>query len=297
VKRIAIACGDEPDWTAGALRDACRKHGAEGIFLDLLQQDADLTPSGSADADGDFDTLVIRDVVAAGNDGLSFRFDWIKGVEEKGIPVINSTEAIRNAASKYRTSCLLHRDNIPVPPTYLVQDMEKALGIIERRDVVIKPLHGYKGYGMYRIRDGKVVAGNGEDTGMPVAGMLEKLLSERGCLYMQEFVENPGRDIRAFVVGEEVIAAIYRSSADGWVNNLSQGGSSSRCVLGDKQEELCVRASEAVGTAYAGVDLIEGKNTDMVLEVNATPSGAGIYKTWGINPADRIIGHIIEKLI
>jgi tetrahydromethanopterin:alpha-L-glutamate ligase len=114
---------------------------------------------------------------------------------------------------------------------------------------------------------------------------------------MQEFVENPGRDIRAFVVGEEVIAAIYRSSADGWVNNLSQGGSSSRCVLGDKQEELCVRASEAVGTAYAGVDLIEGKNTDMVLEVNATPSGAGIYKTWGINPADRIIGHIIEKLI
>jgi len=115
-------------------------------------------------------------------------------------------------------------------------------------------------------------------------------------LYIQEFIENPGRDIRAFVVGGVAIGAIYRKAASGsWVNNLSQGGSADRCVLTDEQKELAEKASLAIGTTFAGVDIIEGyvkESSPKILEVNGTPSGKGIYDAWGINPAEHIVEYI-----
>ncbi|MDK2892319.1 tetrahydromethanopterin:alpha-L-glutamate ligase [Methanohalophilus sp.] len=299
VKRIAIACGNEPDWTTNAFLKSCRKAGVEGIQLNLQNLNVDLDNSFVENKNvHDFDAVIVRDVVASGNEGLSFRFDWIKELEKEGIPVINSTEAIQNAASKFHTTYLLRKKQIPVPSTHIVQDLEKAIDIVSAsKDIVIKPLHGFKGHGIYRIVGNAVISNNGEKLPMEAEKLLRQLIEERGCLYIQEFVENPFRDIRAFIVGGEIIAAIYRSSAKGWINNLSQGGKASRCILNDEQKELCVKASEAVGTTYAGIDLIEGEKTDMVLEINATPSGAGIYRTWGIYPTDRIIEHVVEKLL
>ena len=87
---------------------------------------------------------------------------------------------------------------------------------------------------------------------------MQRLLEERGMLYIQEFIENPGRDIRVFVVGGTAIGAIYRKAATGsWVNNLSQGGSADRCVLTNEQKELAEKASLAIGTTFAGIDIIE----------------------------------------
>ena len=135
-------------------------------------------------------------------------------------------------------------------------------------------------------------------------------------LYIQEFIENPGRDIRIFVLGGSAIGAIYRKAVPGsWVNNLSQGGSADRCVLTDEQKELAEKASLAIGTTFAGVDIIEGiwgkinkansqvgkdnpeecdekECTTKILEVNGTPSGKGIYDAWGINPAEHILEYI-----
>ncbi|MDD4250254.1 MAG: tetrahydromethanopterin:alpha-L-glutamate ligase, partial [Methanosarcina sp.] len=126
------------------------------------------------------------------------------------------------------------------------------------------------------------------------------------------FIENPGRDIRAFVVGGTAIGAIYRKAAAGsWVNNLSQGGSADRCVLTDEQKEIAEKASLAVGTTFAGIDIIEGpeaqtenetkkiedgskgnKQGSRILEVNGTPSGKGIFDAWGINPAEYILEYL-----
>lgn len=299
VKRIAIACGNEPDWTAEAFLGSCKRADVEGFHLNLQNLNVDLD-NVLIDSENthDFDAMIVRDVVASGNEGLSFRFDWIKEIENEGIPVINSTEAIQNAASKFHTTYLLGKKQIPVPSTHIVQELEKAIDVInESKDIVIKPLHGFKGHGIFRINGNDVISNAGKKLPVEAENLLRKLIKERGCLYMQEFIDNPDRDIRAFVVGGEVLAAIYRSSEKGWINNLSQGGAASQCILNDEQKELCVKASEAVGANYAGVDLIEGKNTDMVLEVNATPSGAGIYRTWGIYPTDRIIEHVVEKLV
>ena len=297
MKRIAIACGNEIDWTASAFFESCRKMNVEGVHLNLQKLEINLNNTPDTGNLHDFDAVIVRDVVSSGNEGLSFRFDWIKELEKDGIPIVNSTEAILNAASKFHTTFLLRKNQIPIPETYIVQDIKSAIQIINKsKDIVIKPLHGYKGHGIFRITDNEVIANNGKKLTTTPETLVQNLLEERGCLYIQKFIENPGRDIRAFVVGGEVLAAIYRSSTDGWINNLSQGGTASQCTLSAEQEELCIKASETVGTTYAGVDLIEGKDTDMVLEINATPSGAGIYRTWGIYPTDRIIEHVVEKL-
>jgi tetrahydromethanopterin:alpha-L-glutamate ligase len=132
-------------------------------------------------------------------------------------------------------------------------------------------------------------------------------------LYIQEFIKNPGRDIRAFVVGGTTIGAIYRKAASGsWVNNLSQGGRADRCVLTEEQKEIAEKAARAIGTTFAGVDIIEGlpgkldrKNSifssqtqggSQVLEVNGTPSGKGIFESWGINPAESIVKYVTNIL-
>jgi tetrahydromethanopterin:alpha-L-glutamate ligase len=139
------------------------------------------------------------------------------------------------------------------------------------------------------------------------------LLEERGMLYIQEFIENPGRDIRAFVVGGKAIGAIYRKAVSGsWINNLSQGGSADRCSLTEEQKEIAEKAALAVGTAFAGVDIVEGMTDNLgkevkvhssqtggspkILEVNGTPSGRGIFDAWGINPAEYIIEYIVSIL-
>jgi len=83
-------------------------------------------------------------------------------------------------------------------------------------------------------------------------------------LYIQKFIENPGRDIRAFVVGGTAIGAIYRKAASGsWINNLSQGGSADRCVLTEEQKELAEKAALAIGTTFAGVDIMRGLTGDL----------------------------------
>jgi tetrahydromethanopterin:alpha-L-glutamate ligase len=125
---------------------------------------------------------------------------------------------------------------------------------------------------------------------------LAKLLKERGVLYLQQFVPNPGRDIRVFVVGEEALGAIYRiSQGDSFVSNLSQGGRALKCELTEAMRALAVNAAKAVGADFAGVDLIEGEEGLFVLEVNATPSGKGIKLACGIDVTERIMGRMLEQ--
>ena len=251
----------------------------------------------------DFDALIVRDMGAGAFDGVSFRFDILREFEAGGIPVINSPEAIQ-MCNKYHASYLLAEAGLPTPKTMAVQDLGSALRLVSKfGDSVIKPTFGYKGKNIARIKDGELRFSDRKPESAPLESALEKLLEERGMLYIQEFIENPGRDIRVFVVGDSVIGAIYRKAAAGsWVNNLSQGGSVDRCILTYEQKEIAEKASIAIGTTFAGVDIIEcftgilnvenGKEyngieqTSKILEINGTPSGKGIFDALGINSAD-----------
>ncbi|MDD3317784.1 MAG: tetrahydromethanopterin:alpha-L-glutamate ligase, partial [Methanosarcina sp.] len=258
----------------------------------------------------DLDAIIVRDAGAGAFEGVSFRFDILRELEAEGIPVVNSPEAIRDAANKYHTSYLLAKTGLPVPETIAVQNVEAALRVISRfEDAIIKPVFGYKGKDIARVKGGEIQFSDRKVESSSLEAILSKLLEERGMLYIQKFIENPGRDIRAFVVGGTAIGAIYRNAASGsWVNNLSQGGNADRCVLTEEQKELAEKAALAIGTTFAGVDIIEGfaekidkeieikpnqiEEKPQILEVNGTPSGKGIFDAWGINPAEYIINYI-----
>jgi tetrahydromethanopterin:alpha-L-glutamate ligase len=309
---------DPEDWTARALTTAAREKGFTPFALDLRTAKVSINSkleytmhfkTGDISL-FDFDAFIVRDAGAGAFEGVSFRFDILRELEAEGIPVVNSPEAIQNAANKYHASYLLKKAGIPIPETIAVQDLKTALKVVARlEDSVIKPVFGYKGKDIARVTNGEIRFSDRKIESLSLEGALEKLLEERGVLYIQEFIKNPERDIRVFVVGGNAVGAIYRKAATGsWVNNLSQGGSADRCVLTSEQKEIAEKASLAIGTTFAGVDIIEGfiediyeKNKEYneepvskprVLEVNGTPSGKGIYDAWEINPAENILQYL-----
>jgi tetrahydromethanopterin:alpha-L-glutamate ligase len=324
MKKLGIIITDPEDWTARALTDAAEKKGFSPFDLDLRAAEVSMSSATEKLAAKkstavfkvgdvklcDLDAIIVRDAGAGTFEGVSFRFDILRELEAEGIPVVNSPEAIRDAANKYHTSYLLAKAGLPVPETIAVQNVKAALRVISRfEDAIIKPVFGYKGKDIARVKGGEIQFSDRKVESSSLEAILSKLLEERGMLYIQKFIENPGRDIRAFIVGGKAIGAIYRNAASGsWVNNLSQGGNADRCVLTEEQKELAEKAALAVGTTFAGVDIIEGfaekidkeikikpnqiEGKPQILEVNGTPSGKGIFDAWGINPAEYIINYI-----
>ena len=324
MKKLGIIITDPEDWTARALTVAAEKKGFSPFVLDLRAAEVSMSSATEELAAKkstavfkvgdvklcDLDAIIVRDAGAGAFEGVSFRFDILRELEAEGIPVVNSPEAIRDAANKYHTSYLLAKTGLPVPETIAVQNVEAALRVISRfEDAIIKPVFGYKGKDIARVKGGEIQFSDRKVESLSLEAILSKLLEERGMLYIQKFIENPGRDIRAFVVGGTAIGAIYRNAASGsWVNNLSQGGNADRCVLTEEQKELAEKAALAIGTTFAGVDIIEGfaekidkeieikpnqiEEKPQILEVNGTPSGKGIFDAWGINPAEYIINYI-----
>lgn len=324
MKKLGIIITDPEDWTARALTDEAEKKGFSPFVLDLRAAEVSMSSATEELAAKkstavfkvgdvklcDLDAIIVRDAGAGTFEGVSFRFDILRELEAEGIPVVNSPEAIRDAANKYHTSYLLAKAGLPVPETIAVQNIEAALRVISKfEDAIIKPVFGYKGKDIARVKGGEIQFSDRKVESLSLEAILSKLLEERGMLYIQKFIENPGRDIRAFIVGGKAIGAIYRNAASGsWVNNLSQGGNADRCVLTEEQKELAEKAALAVGTTFAGVDIIEGfaekidkeikikpnqiEGKPQILEVNGTPSGKGIFDAWGINPAKYIIDYI-----
>lgn len=300
--KLGIAVTDPHDWTAAALLEAAADRGFETYVIDLRDTDVAIKEEVTISREGlilpTLDALVVRDVGAGPMDGVSFRFDVLRQLEMQGTLILNSPEAIRNAANKYHTTYLLAKAGLPVPATFSVQDRNRAIEIIsDLKDAVIKPVFGYKGKGIIRVKCGKMLEPDGSSSQVPWEEQITGMIEHLGMLYIQEFIENHGRDIRAFVVNGKVLGSIYRTARQGhWINNLSQGGTSAPCSLTSCQEKICSKAAEAVGTVFAGVDLIEGPKGTMVLEVNGTPSGAGIYNSCGVNVAGHILDYIPLKL-
>ncbi len=233
----------------------------------------------------ELDAIIFRGFGSGSGEQIFFRMDVLHALERLGVFVINPASSIEKASDKYYTSFLLEQAGLPTPKTVVTESFDEAMKAFkEMGDVVVKPLFGSQGKGIVRVSD--------EDMAYRV---FKALTLNNLVIYIQEFIPHKGRDIRAFVIGGEVVASIYRV-AEGWKTNISQGGKPVACKLTHELEELSVKAAEVVGCHYAGVDLVEGKDRVMILEVNAMPTWEGLEAATQTPIAEILIDYIIEKL-
>ena len=228
------------------------------------------------------DVVLARIIPSGSLEQIIFRVDALHRLEDRGIRVVNSPRAIERTVDKFWTSTLLEQCGIPTPETVVCDDPEEAIAAYRTLgDVIVKPLFGSMGLGMVRVSD--------EEMAFRVFRTIEQI---RGVYYVQRTVDHDGTDIRAFVLGGRVIAAIERR-ASGWRTNLARGGTARSLSLGEQLSALAVRAAAAVGADYAGVDLLTGRDgITYVLEVNGIPGWRGLQEATGLDIAGRLVDHL-----
>ncbi|MER3488898.1 MAG: lysine biosynthesis protein LysX [Meiothermus sp.] len=200
-----------------------------------------------------------------------------------GVPVVNRPEVIEVCGDKWATSCALEAHGVPQPKTALATDSEEALKLIEAMGypVVMKPVVGSWGRLLSKIND--------RDAAEAILEHKEVLGGYQHQLYyIQELVDKGGRDIRAFVVGEECIAAIYRTS-EHWITNTARGGRASNCPVTPEIADVAVRAAKAVGGGVVAIDLFESEGGLLVNEVNHTMEFKNSVSTTGVDIPGKIL--------
>ncbi len=234
----------------------------------------------------DLDAVLQRIIPKGSLEQVIFRLDALHWLERLGVAVMNPATAIERTVDKFYTSALLEAAGLPTPRTVVAESTQDAVtAFAELRDVIVKPLFGAGGHGMVRVSD--------EEIAHRVFRALEL---ERAIYYLQEVVPHEGRDLRAFVVGERVVAAAWRS-ADGWRTNVAQGARVEAAALPAAWQQLAVRASRAVATEYAGVDLLPLPDGRVfVLEVNSIPGWQGLQSVTDVDVADALVAHL-ETLV
>ena len=234
----------------------------------------------------DCQALIVRTIPIGSLEQIIFRMDALHRLEHMGMRIMNSPKAIERTVDKYYTDFLLRDAGILTPRTMVTEDFEQALEAFRAMgDVVVKPLFGSEGKGMRRVSD--------EDTAYRVFRSLEL---DRYIFYLQEYIPHGQEDIRAFVVGNRVIAAMRRRG-NGWKTNVAQGAQVEAIELPADLQELSIEAARLVGTEYAGVDLMPAEDGRVyVLEVNSIPGWRGLRKTVSFNVADVIVEYLLCSL-
>jgi [lysine-biosynthesis-protein LysW]--L-2-aminoadipate ligase len=205
-----------------------------------------------------------------------------------GIPTINSYEVANTCGDKMLTTTALIRHGVPSPRTIIAFTPESALKAIDELGypVVLKPAVGSWGRLLAKVNDRDAAE-----------ALLEHKVTlgsfHHGAFYVQEYVDKPGRDIRSFVVGDETICAIFRSSPH-WITNTARGGQATNCPVTPEIDELSRAAARAVGGGVVAVDLLESDRGLLVNEVNYTMEFRNSIDTTGVNIPAKIVEYVIE---
>jgi len=277
------------DWHSQRLIEAAQRRG-RAVVLDPADFSVEINGGGPlvrvrGKNASRYDAFILaRGLGEEGNP--DFQIETYRVLERAGKPVINSIGAIMAAMDKFQATCLFRRAGLPTPKTVVTQNPTEAVkALIHLQEVVCKPLFGSLGKGVERLRSGRA----GEER-------IRKLVHEHGALYLQEYVPNNGRDIRVFVVGDELPAAIHRVAPTGeWRTNIHLGGIPLPCELTEGLRRLALAAARAVGLDYTGVDILEGPQGPVVLEVNGTPLWQGIYQALGRDMAENIVEYAVGR--
>jgi ribosomal protein S6--L-glutamate ligase len=214
----------------------------------------------------------------------------VRQFEQMGVFSLNSSFAISSARDKLRSTQILSRHGVGIPPTAFAHDranVSQSIAAVGGAPVVIKLLEGAQGIGVILAETPKMAE-----------AIIETLQSTRQDVVIQRFVsESRGRDVRAFVVGDRVVAAMSRQAAgDEFRANLHRGGRATKIDIDPAFERTAIVAAQVMGLHAAGVDMLEGPDGPQVLEVNSSPGLEGIETATGVDVASAIVEHLEQQV-
>jgi RimK family alpha-L-glutamate ligase len=282
-----------PPPTARELLIELMKRGASSVYLRLPKLSSYASSNGLKILYGrsfrdDLDGAIIRGLgIIPSIETLFKRISTLKQLELMGKTVINPPDSILLARDKYRASQRLALSGIPVPETIITEDLFLVPPIVrEWGKVVMKPLMGSMGYGSTLVTD------------PDVAFMIAKAWQSYGQPFLlQKYTRKYDRDLRIFVVGDEVLGGIYRyAPSHTWKTNVTQGGKVSKASLDNELRELALKATSVLGLKYSGVDVGESDDGYVVYEVNTMPNWQGFTLGTGLSPAGKIAELVIKIL-
>ena len=288
--KIGLLTRNPSAWCSSKIVDAIKERGIEPVpfrFHDISARVACkpiISIKRRIDALEDLKAVIVRPIGRGSLDEILFRMNYLRRMERLGLLVINSPSSIEIAVDKYYALTLLEENGLKVPETVVTEDPKKALDAFNRfGDVVIKPIFGSRGIGVTRVTDAEVAR-----------RIFRSLSFYHNVLYVQKFIPHGNRDIRAFVVGNKVVAAMYRIS-ENWKTNVSQGAKTLAVKPSTEVTNIAVKAAQIIGCDIAGVDIMEGEEGYIVNEINSQPGFKGLQSTTTIDIAGAIIDHILTK--
>ena len=214
----------------------------------------------------------------------------VRQFQEMDIFCANTAHGITNSRDKLRSLQILSRHHIGLPRTTFVRDKKDVLPAIERvggAPVVIKLIEGTQGIGVLLAESNK-----------QAESIIELLQSQKQNVLIQKFVaESKGKDVRAFVVGDQVVGAMRRvAQGQEFRSNVHRGGVAEAIELDEKYRETAIRCTQILGLRVAGVDMLEGKDGPQVMEVNSSPGLEGIETCTGLDIAGAVVDYIAAQV-
>ncbi|MBX9717347.1 MAG: RimK family alpha-L-glutamate ligase [Microbacteriaceae bacterium] len=289
--KLAILSRAPHSYSTGRLRAAAEQRGHRVKVLNTLRFAVDLTgPEPDLNYRGkplsSYDAVLPR----IGNSITYFGTAVVRQFEQMDVFTPNTANGISNARDKLRATQILSRHGIGMPATAFVRNRADVRPAIERvggAPVVIKLLEGTQGIGVILAPQAKVAE-----------AIIETLHSTKQNVLIQQFIaESRGRDIRALVVGDRVVAAMRRTAeGDEFRSNVHRGGKVEAVALSPEYERAAVRSAQIMGLRVAGVDMLEGNGGPLVMEVNSSPGLEGIERATELDVAGAIIDYISHEV-
>jgi tetrahydromethanopterin:alpha-L-glutamate ligase len=270
--RVAVA-GIPGAWSSERMCHALQERGIESFVFSLGDCLHDLA-TGRVTLDerdlGDLDGIVIKKLAPQDSAVARLRLHMLRSLESQGVRIFSRAEVIERAMDRYGMNRELAAAGLPLPHTIAFETAEGLSAAIETLgDAIVKPIYTSKGRSMFRARSGEPIPEWDPANGRWLA---------------QRFVDGPGRDIGACVLGGKYVGAFYRVAPEGkWMTTTLSGGHYEHCDLDTEGREIAVRAANLFGLDYTVVDLVKGKKSYQLYEVSAFGGFRGL---WTANQMD-----------
>jgi ribosomal protein S6--L-glutamate ligase len=289
--KLAILSRNLRCYSTRRLREAAHQRGHKAKVLDTMKFAIDLQ-RGKPDLYfrrkqlSDYDAVLPR----IGASVTHFGTALVRQFEQMDVFCANSSSGISNSRDKLRSIQILSRHHIGIPRTTFVTEKDDVLPAIERvggAPVIIKLLEGTQGVGVLLAESNR-----------SAEAIVELLQSQKQNVLIQKFIaESKGRDIRAFVVGDQVVAAMRRvAQGQEFRSNVHRGGVTEPLLLDTQYCETAIRTAQIMGLRVAGVDMLEGKDGPQIMEVNSSPGLEGIERCTQLDIAGAIVDYIAAQV-